>query len=69
MLECLYDITSGLLASAGYSTHSFFCPPQGDIELVSDLLIGGADVDQVGYASIMPLHLACLAGHAQVCTP
>ncbi|XP_071802661.1 serine/threonine-protein kinase TNNI3K-like [Asterias amurensis] len=39
---------------------------KGDIELVSDLLIGGADVKQISYASITALHLASLEGHAQV---
>ncbi|XP_022104853.1 serine/threonine-protein kinase TNNI3K-like [Acanthaster planci] len=39
---------------------------KGDIELVGDLLMGGADVGRMGYASITALHLACLCGHAQV---
>ena len=43
-----------------------FVIAQGDIELVSDLLIGGADVEQISYASITALHLASLEGHAQV---
>lgn len=40
--------------------------PQDNAELVTALLHGGSDVQQVGYGALTALHVATLAGHHEV---
>lgn len=40
--------------------------PQDNGELVTALLHGGSDVQQVGYGALTALHVATLAGHLEV---
>lgn len=39
---------------------------QDNAELVTSLLHGGADVQQVGYGALTALHVSSLAGHHEV---
>lgn len=39
---------------------------QDDAELLTALLHGGSDVQQVGYGALTALHVATLAGHHEV---
>lgn len=39
---------------------------QDNAELVTALLHGGSDVQQVGYGALTALHVATLAGHQEV---
>lgn len=39
---------------------------QDNAELVTELLHGGSDVQQVGYGALTALHVATLAGHHEV---
>lgn len=42
------------------------CTPQDNAELVTALLHGGSDVQQVGCGALTALHVATLAGHHEV---
>lgn len=44
----------------------FFTAPQDNAELLTALLHGGSDVQQVGYGALTALHVATLAGHHEV---
>lgn len=44
----------------------FVCAPQDNAELVTALLHGGSDVQQVGCSALTALHVATLAGHHEV---
>lgn len=39
---------------------------QANAELVTALLHGGADIQQVGYGALTALHIATVAGHYEV---
>lgn len=40
--------------------------PQDNAELLTALLHGGSDVQQVGYGALTALHVSTLAGHHEV---
>lgn len=42
------------------------CAPQDNAELVTALLHGGSDVQQLGCSALTALHVATLAGHHEV---
>lgn len=42
------------------------CIPQDNAELVTALLHGGSDVQQLGCSALTALHVATLAGHHEV---
>lgn len=44
----------------------FASVPQDNAELLTALLHGGSDVQQVGYGALTALHVATLAGHHEV---
>lgn len=41
-------------------------PLQDNAELLTALLHGGSDVQQVGYGALTALHIATMAGHHEV---
>lgn len=46
--------------------YCFICMLQDNAELVTALLHGGSDVQQLGYGALTALHVATLAGHHEV---
>lgn len=40
---------------------------QDNAELLTALMHGGADIQQVGYGALTALHIATIAGHHEVC--